>query len=92
MLVEGVGDHLAQRVRRRPVLQHLLDVEIERLTITAPPHPRGYERVPPPAQLAADLPQRKTQAGDLPDDLRPAEQSPTSWSMAADAGIERRSQ
>jgi hypothetical protein len=31
VLVERVGDDLAQRMGRRPVLQHLLDVEIERL-------------------------------------------------------------
>ena len=31
VLVEGVGDDLTQRMGRGPVLQHLLDVEIERL-------------------------------------------------------------
>ena len=29
LLVEGVGDHLAQGVRHRPILQHRLDVEVE---------------------------------------------------------------
>ena len=29
LLVEGVGDHLAQGVRYRPVLQHPLDVEVK---------------------------------------------------------------
>ena len=29
LLVEGVGDHLAQRVRYCPVFQHPLDIEVE---------------------------------------------------------------
>src|SRR6266511_2600082 len=32
LLVKGVGDDLADGVRDRPVLEHPLDVEIERLT------------------------------------------------------------
>jgi hypothetical protein len=38
LLVEGVGDHFAQGVRHRPVLQHSLDVEVE---LTHHAHPFG---------------------------------------------------
>ena len=40
LLVEGVGDHLAQGVRYRPVLQHPLDVEVE-LSRHDSPHRHG---------------------------------------------------
>jgi hypothetical protein len=47
LLVEGVGDYLAQRVRHRPVFQHPLDIEVE-LTHHA------YLPVKPPLRRAAN--------------------------------------
>jgi hypothetical protein len=35
VLVEGVGDDLPQRVRRRPVLEDLLDIQVERVVRAA---------------------------------------------------------